>query len=145
MADLSITAAEVLASATGRKNSGTCGATLVAGDVVYKDASDSNSLKLADANSATAAQASVVGVMLNGGGDGQPANFASEDDELTIGTTAAPVAGTVYELSSTPGKMCPGTDHTGTAATARISLLGVGLGSGKIKLQIVNSGASRTT
>ena len=50
MAAISITAANVLKSSTGQVSVGTAGATITAGQSVYIDTSDSNKIKLADAN-----------------------------------------------------------------------------------------------
>ena len=144
MADLSITAAEVLKSSGGKSAPGTCGETLVAGDIVYKDASASSKLKLADANHSTTAKSAVVGMMLNGGAAGQPADYVSEDSDLTIGTTAAAAAGQIYCLSSTPGKLCPISDIV-ASATARVSIVGVGGAAGKLIMKVVNSGVAKTS
>ena len=54
MAAISITAANVLASGGTKRQVGTAGATITAGQVLYKDATHSNSLKLADADSTAA-------------------------------------------------------------------------------------------
>jgi hypothetical protein len=87
MADISITAASVVPSTNAVKRTGTAGATITAGQLVYKDASDSNKIKLAD-NDASAA-ATVVGIALNGASSGQPITYAETDPELTIGATVA--------------------------------------------------------
>ncbi len=46
MADLSITAANVLRGSNARVETGIFGATVTAGQVVYRDASDNNKFKL---------------------------------------------------------------------------------------------------
>jgi hypothetical protein len=76
MADLVITAANVAAGAGSRKNTGTAGATITAGQVVYQDAADGK-YKLADANSGTAAARAPAGIALHGALAGQPLSILS--------------------------------------------------------------------
>jgi hypothetical protein len=101
MADLSITAANVLASASASTEYGTAGATITAGQAVYYDTADSK-WKLADADSATAAvrMSSKGGIALNGASDGQPLKVLRSGD-ITIGGTLT--AGSAYYLSPNPG------------------------------------------
>jgi hypothetical protein len=106
MADLSITAANVIAGSGAKKKLGAAGATIVAGKVVYLDASDSE-YKLADCDSATAAIRSPAGIALNGASDGQPLVII-EEGPVAIGATMT--AGTTYYLSPTAGGICPVAD-----------------------------------
>ena len=103
MADITITAASVLKSATTVIEHGTAGATITAGQVVYLDSSDSE-YKLADTDSATAAVRSPRGIALNNASDGQPMTIARKGP-VTIGGTLA--AATTYYLSGTPGGIAP--------------------------------------
>lgn len=104
MADLSITAANVLSATSGvRRSNRTAGATVSAGKVVYLDATD-NKCKLADCDSATAAVRSPLGIALNGASDGQPLTV-HEQGPLTIGATMT--AGVSYYLSPNPGGIAP--------------------------------------
>jgi hypothetical protein len=64
MADLTITAASVLAGSGAKKVNGTAGATITAGQAVYLDSAD-NEYKLADNDSATAAVRTVAGIALH--------------------------------------------------------------------------------
>jgi hypothetical protein len=107
MADLTITAASVIAGSGAKIVSGTAGASITAGQVVYKDTSDSDKLKLADNDSATAAVRSPVGIALHAAASGQPLSYVSRGP-VTIGATIA--AGGVYSVSSTPGGICPVAD-----------------------------------
>ena len=101
MADISQTPANVLKSSSGNATHGLiAGSTLVAGKVVYADSTDSNKLKLADSNGTTPAN-SVTGMMLDGGGSGQPVSIVTEDPALNVGATLT--AGDVIYLSDTPG------------------------------------------
>lgn len=104
-ADLSITAGSVLASSQATIYNGTAGATITAGQVVYRDASDSNKIKLADADaSATASRA--FGIALNGASSGQPVRVVTADPALTVGATLSLTA-PVYVLSGTAGGIAP--------------------------------------
>jgi hypothetical protein len=106
MADLSITAASVLAGSGARVKLGTAGATITAGKAVYLDAAD-NEYKLADCDSATAAVRSPAGIALNGASDGQPL-VVLEEGPITLGATMT--AGVAYYLSPNPGGICPVAD-----------------------------------
>lgn len=103
MADLSITAGNVVRGSTSQTEAGTAGATITAGQVVYRDVSDGK-YKLADCDSATAEVRSPRGVALNGASDGQPLTILLSGD-VTIGATLT--AGTTYYLSATPGGIAP--------------------------------------
>ena len=101
MAQISITAASVLKSSTGQVSVGTAGATITAGQSVYIDTSDSNKIKLADANG-TAPANTFAGIALNAASSGQPVSYCSNDTAgFTIGATV--VAGDTIWLSQTPG------------------------------------------
>ena len=101
MAAISITAASVLKSSTGQVSVGTSGATITAGQSVYIDTSDSNKIKLADANG-TAPANTFAGIALNAASSGQPVSYCTNDTSgFTIGATV--VAGDTIWLSQTPG------------------------------------------
>jgi hypothetical protein len=135
MADLSITAANVLAGAGSTKVNGTAGATITAGQVVYLDSSD-NKLKLADNDSATAAVRVPVGIALHASLNGQPLTYLSRGS-ITIGATTA--IGTVYCLSSTAGGICPSAD---IASGDYNTILGIGTSVTAIDVNIHQSGAA---
>ena len=99
MADLSITAANVVAGSNARVVNGTAGATVTAGQVVYRDAT-TKKFGLADCDSATAGVRVAFGIALNGASDGQPLAVLTEGD-ITIGATMT--AGLAYYLSPTAG------------------------------------------
>ncbi len=101
MAAISVTAASVLKSSTGQVSVGTAGATITAGQSLYVDTSDSNKLKLADANG-TAPANTFAGIALNAASAGQPVSYCTNDTAgFTIGATV--VAGDTIWLSQTPG------------------------------------------
>jgi hypothetical protein len=103
MADLSITAGNVVRGAGSQFETGTSGATITAGQVVYRDATDGK-YKLADCDSATAAVRSPRGIALNGASNNQPLSILLGGN-VTIGATLT--AGTTYYLSPTPGGIAP--------------------------------------
>jgi hypothetical protein len=119
MADLTITAASVIAGNGAKTDRGIAGATITAGQVVYLDATD-NKYKLADNDSATAAVRSPAGIALHAALAGQPL-VVLVSGLITIGATVA--AGDVYCLSSTPGAICPSAD---IAAGDYNTIVGIG-------------------
>lgn len=106
MADLSITAANVVAGANATVRQGTAGATITAGQAVYRDPADGR-YKLADCDSATAAARRFRGIALHGASNGQPLDVL-QDGPITIGATMT--AGVAYYLSPTAGGICPVAD-----------------------------------
>lgn len=106
MADISITAASVVAGSTASVKHGTAGATITAGQVVYEDAATGKYL-LADADSATAGATEPYGIALNGASLNQPLAVA-RGGPVTIGATLT--AGVAYYLSNTAGGICPVAD-----------------------------------
>lgn len=134
MADLSITAANVVADSDATKYSGTAGATITAGQACYVDSSDSYHIKLADADN-TSTTAEVKGIALNGASDGQPVDLITEGD-LDIGATVT--VGEIYVLSGTAGGVCPEGD---LATDDYVSVLGIGTATDNLAVKIHNSGA----
>jgi hypothetical protein len=106
MADLTITAANVLAQSGAELENGSLGETVTAGQALYKLASDGR-WYLADNNSATAAVRQATAIALNGGAAGQPVRVL-RSGRITIGATMT--AGVAYYLSDTPGGICPVAD-----------------------------------
>lgn len=109
MADLSITATAVTAGASAKVEHGTAGATITAGQVVYKEAA-SATFKLADSDSATAEVKDAIGIALNGAAAGQPVAVAKSGD---VTMNAVLTAGSAYYLSETPGGIQPAADLAG--------------------------------
>lgn len=108
MTDLSVTAANVLASSSAVVERGTAGATITAGQTLYIDTSDSNKLKLADSDNASATVRNCAGIALNGASAGQEVKYVIEDPSFTPGGTL--VVGTMYVLSDTAGGIMPAAD-----------------------------------
>jgi hypothetical protein len=105
MADISITAASVVAGSGATAVTGTLGETVTAGQAVCKNSS--NVWVKADANSATALLRQATGIALNGGAVSQPVRVLTAGP-ITIGATLT--AGLAYYLSDTPGGICPVAD-----------------------------------
>jgi hypothetical protein len=105
VADISVTAASVLASSTAIKEAGIAGATITAGQVVALD-TDTGKYVLADADGSEMIRRP-RGIALNGAGDGQPLTIAKSGD---ITFNAALTAGVTYYLSPSPGGIAPRAD-----------------------------------
>lgn len=135
MADISITAANVLAGTNSTRKHGTSGATITAGQVVYLEDS-SNTWKLADNNSATDAVRTAQGIALNGASSGQPITVLTGGD-ITIGGTLT--AGVAYYLSDTPGGICPVADVGSGEYTC---LLGMATSTSVLSVAIKYSGVA---
>lgn len=133
MADLVITAANVLADSTARVTHGTAGVAVTAGQVVYLDAA-ADTYKLADSN--VAAARSPDGIALHAAAIGQPLAVL-ESGPLTLG--AILTAGTAYYLSDTPGGICPVAD---VGATEYATILGIASTTSVLKVKIQESGAA---
>lgn len=118
MADLSITAANVIAGADASIERGTAGETITAGQVVYKSSTTNKYMK-ADSNSATAEAKTARGIALNGASNGQPLAI-QKAGPVTIGATL--VAGSAYYLSETAGGIQPAAD---LASGEDVCLLGL--------------------
>lgn len=132
MANLTITAANVVARPGARSIEGILGATVTPGQPAALDPA-TNKYVLADSNHATIALRDVKGIFLNGGGDGQPCRIHTSGP-LSLG--AILTAGTDYWLSDTSG-ICPRAD-VGSGETA--VLLGIATSTSILDVQIQNSG-----
>lgn len=134
MADVSVTAAEVLPDSGSVLIDGILGATVTAGQTVYLDSSTST-YKLADAN-ASALTSTVVGIAMNGGATGQYVRVC-KSGTLDPGFTVT--VGTIYVQSATAGGIAPAADlATGYYTT----ILGVGITASQLRLIMVNSGVA---
>jgi len=134
MADLSITAADVVADSEATLGSGTSGATITAGQAIYEDSSDSYKLKLADCDN-TSTTATVKGIALNGASSGQPVDYITQGD-LDLGATLT--VGEIYVLSGTAGGICPEAD---LATDDYVSIIGIATAADNISVKLHNSGA----
>jgi hypothetical protein len=134
MTDLVITAGNVVKGTGATTETLIAGASITAGQSLYKDASDSNKAKLFDADSATAAARSFYGVALNSASSGQPV-VVQTGGNITIGATVA--VGVAYYASDTPGGICPFADlESGDYPT----IIGIGISTTQIKIQPIAAG-----
>jgi hypothetical protein len=106
-ADVTITAASVIPGPNADIITGTFGATVTAGQIVYLDTT-AGTWKLADADaSATTSGADTkLGMVAGGGAAGQQGRIILEDDNLTVGGTLSMTA-PIYVLSGTAGGIAP--------------------------------------
>lgn len=134
MADLTITAANVVAGSGADIESGTAGATITAGQTVYKNATTGR-YALADADETSPAAARQPrGIALNGASDGQPLQV-HRDGRLNIGATLTP--GTAYYLSPNPGGIAPLAD---VLSGDDIVLIGLAASASDLLVKIVATG-----
>ncbi len=135
MADLSITAAQVIAGSDADFFDGTAGATITAGQTIYQDSVD-NLLKLADSDGSLA-KANCKGIALHGASLSQPLRIQTRGT-ITLGAGAAPVVGKVYKLSITPGGISPIEDMD--AGGMYDTNIGVGASTNRLLLDLYASG-----
>ena len=132
MVDLVITAANVIPASDAVTELGVAGATITAGQVVYLDSADAK-YKLADADSATAAIRSPIGIALNGASNGQPLKIHKSG---SIVTGATMTSGLAYYLSKTAGGIAPVAD---IAAGGYSVFLGITTSTTALKVNITES------
>lgn len=134
MAELSLTAANVLSGTDADYFIGTAGGSLTAGMAVYLDEID-NRLKAADANASLEA-ATVKGIVLQTASAGQRVKIQTSG-QVTIGATVA--VGTTYVLGAGgSGGVAPNVDATSGWYK---SIIGVAISATVIQLHIFNSNA----
>lgn len=134
-ADVTVTAANVVPSSQARFITGRAGATITAGQPVY--VTGANVYYPADANASSPAY-KVAGIAVNGASVGQRIRICYYDPVFQPGFTSA--AGTIYIASATAGGIAPSAD----AATGHyVTVLGVGLGTDTIKLDIIRSDVAK--
>lgn len=133
--DLTITAANVVAGSGANVVQGTAGATVTAGQAVYRD-DTAGTWKLADNNSGTAALRSPDGVALNGAASGQPLSVLTSG-RVTIGATMT--AGVAYYLGDTPGGICPVAD---LASGEYPTIIGIAVSTTVLDVKIHESGVA---
>jgi len=134
MADITVTAANVLKGSNAQTFEGVAGATITAGDVCYKDTADSNKYKLA-INSAEASSAGVA-IALCGAATGQPVVLQRSGDINPGGTV---VVAEVYCVSPVAGGIAPDAD---VASGDFRTVLGVGITATNIAMDIQVSGVA---
>ena len=138
MADLSVTAANVLAGSGATIEDGTCGeAAVTAGMSMYWKTSDRKWYMAQHDGTAAAsgyATGSRVGISLNGAAASQPIKILREGN-LTAGATVG--IGTIYYVGTGYGGICAAAD---LATGDYVTLLGVGTTTAIIKVSPIISG-----
>ena len=135
MADISITAANVVAGSNAKTEPGLAGETIAAGKWVYLDPT-TKKYGLADFDSVTAAVRKVRGLALNSASLNQPL-VIQKGGQVTIGGTLT--AGVASYLSKTPGGMCPVAD---IASGGYATVLGIAVSTTVFEIDIVDSGVA---
>lgn len=134
MSDLSVTAASCLPGAGAVIEEGLAGATITAGQAVYRDTD--GTYKLADADGASATIRTARGIALNGASSGQPLKIQKQGN-ITLGATLTP--GVTYYLSNTAGGICPLAD-VGTGEYYHI--IGIATSATNLLMALAYSGVS---
>ncbi len=134
MADISITAANVLASAQATKKTGVAAATITAGQTLYKLVA--GTIGLADANGATPLF-NIEGISLHAALAGQPITYVTADPQFTFGGTVA--IGDVVIASATAGGIAPVADKV---SGWYVTELGVAISTTKINMKLVAAGVA---
>lgn len=139
MADLSVTSSAVVAGNGAPTKTGTAGAAIAAGEVVYLDTATTGKWQFADSDAASAearGQTANIGIALNSAAANQPI-VVQTGGAITLG--AVLTAGTAYYLSDTPGKICPVADVTGGDYFV---LLGLAASASVLNLDVQYSGVA---
>lgn len=132
MADLTITAQNLVAGIGASISTGTAGEAIAAGDAVYIDVTDNNNLKKCK-HAGTAAEADAVGIALAAADDTATVSYIKEGD-LCFGTLL--VVGTVYVVSATYGLIAVAAD---AGSADYLTILGVAKGTAVLAVKIVSS------
>ena len=136
MADYTVTAANVLASAGSSKATGVSGVNLTAGQLLAQDVD--GTIKLADANGAAPFNV-VVGIALHASLAGQPIAYVTFDPSFRPGITLAAIGDCVI-ASGNPGNMCPDSDK---AAGWFVTEIGRAISTTLIRIQLLSGGIAR--
>jgi len=131
MADITQTAANVRPFSGARTLTVTAATTVVGGDLVYKDTTDSNKYRPCD--SSAAASAIIAGMALTNSSDTEELVIQLGGEVNPGGTVAV---GEVYSCSSNAGKIAPNSD---VASGNFGSIFGIGIAANKILMAITNT------
>jgi hypothetical protein len=123
MANLSITEAQVVASTEVGVGFSTAiaGEAIAVGEPCYRKASDSKFYRAK--SSGTSEEAEVIGVAVSKATAAGQKCTVQRNKTVTVGAAASVVAGTVFVLAATAGKIAPAAD---LAATNKVTVIGVG-------------------
>lgn len=132
MADLTITAANLVAGTGATIKTGVAGEAIAAGDAVYIDLTDNGNLKKCQ-HDGTAIEADAVGIALAAAADDATVSYITEGD-LCFGTLLT--IGTVYVVSATFGLIAVAAD---AGSSDYLTILGVATGTAVLSVKIVTS------
>ena len=135
MADISITASNLIPATGYGFVDGVAGATIPAGDLAYTSAVNGQFL-LAD-NNDTAVKAAVTGIAAASAVSGQPQRLITSGN-VAVGSILT--VGTVYCLSSNAGKICPYADLD---SGDYVTIVGVATAATTLKVAIRVSGIQK--
>lgn len=135
MADLTITAANVIPASDTPIGEGTAGGTIVAGNPLYIDAADSNKLKPCDSTSA--AKAACVGIAVNSASSGQPVKYARAQ---TVAMGSVFTVGAIFVVSENAGGIAPIAD---LGSAEFVTIIGVATSATELYIGIVASGVAK--
>lgn len=135
MTAVTIVAADV--QWTGKKETGRSGEAVTRGMPAYKDNSDGNRLKKADADAS--ASAAFAGFVLNDAADEQPVEYGYGDGLLTVGGTTV-VVGQIYVVGLAGGDIVPYSD---LGSGDFVTYLGVGETTSQIRCDPHASGVAK--
>ena len=130
MADLAITASQVLANTNALVERHEAGAALTPGQAVYLDSDGTWKLAQHDSTAIESGSGGGLAITLSTASAGQDVLLARRGT-ITLGAGAAPAAGEIYCVSATAGGICPEAD---VGAADYVSILGVGLSGNKLAL-----------
>lgn len=129
MADLTITTTQVV-SDSGIVERVEAGATITAGQGVYRMANGTWGLAQCDGTAIESGSGTAIGIALTGGTSGQDI-LVQRNGVLTLGAGAAPAAGEIYLVSATAGGIAPEAD---IGAGKYVTVLGVGKSGNKLAM-----------
>lgn len=134
MADLTITAGNVVPAVDATIQVGIAGEAITAGQPLYLNSATQRLLK-ADAND-TAALADVVGVAVNSASTGQPVSYCTLGN-VVFGSIIT--QGEIYILSDTAGGIAPVADQ---GASEFVTIIGVGVNATTMRVRPWATGIS---
>lgn len=137
MADLSITAANVLPVDGVGKNTatGTSAGIITAGEPIYLASANSNKVTKCEADD-TAAAAACVGIAINDAAASQSVTYLKSGN---LDINAVATKGTVYVVSAAAGKIAPVAD---LVSTNFVTILGVASSTTRINIKLNATGVS---
>ena len=136
MADITVTAANVLKGAGALTAWVTAGATITAGMPVYYDAATNE--YLIGHSETSAITADIKGIALNNASNNQPLEIVLQDDALNLGATLA--IGVTYVLSASGG-ISPDADASNVAPDFK-TVIGVATTAALLKMRLAVSGVA---